>query len=441
MKIRCCFLLLVVGLVGVACQSPHGGICTPQGSEERRIEGEGLAFLRRAPLGDICGPAYATMADLDGDGQDDLIVTGYGKSESEWTIPPGSISILDPKTGSTRRILHEDEDLKFPHRPLPWDVDDDGDIDLIVGMGFFPCTFVPFGQPCGGLVLLINDGTGHFSREDLVAPGDTRFFHGVDVGDVDHDGWPDLVTVAETRSAPWDPGGAEALLFSGKPGGFNREGRFIADGLGPFPQFFDVDNDGDLDVGGASFFGQKTGFHWLENRNGKFKSRAIDSEAGPAIQMTLSRDFLSGGEVVALGSNHVNQERSPDGPKPELALYRAPPDPSAAGAQWEKEILVDGFLPENRAGQLSPGIFGLGDISGEGLADVILSADGDPRVFAVLQKEGGDFVSVLLADDLPQAGGALIHDLDGDGDSDIVMTSYEKDAVVVFENLSEGESP
>jgi hypothetical protein len=381
------------------------------------------------------------VADLDGDGQEDLVVTGYGKSENTWTIPPGSISILDPKSGSLRSILHAEDGLKFPHRPRPHDVDGDGDLDLIVGLGFFPCTFVPLGQPCGGLVLLMNDGKGHFSREDVIPPGDERFFHGVDVGDVDHDGWPDLVTVAETRSAPWDPGSAQVLVFPGKAGGFGDEGRAIAEGLGPFPQLFDVDGDGDLDVGGASFFGEKPGFHWLENRGGDFQPRTIDQSAGPAIQMTLSRQFLPAGGVVALGSNHANQKRSPEGPKPEFALYRAPADPTAQGARWEKEVLLDGFSPENRAGQLSPGIFGLGDVSGEGLLDVVLSADGDPRVFLLLQREEGVFAPVLLADDLPQAGGALIHDLDGDGDSDIVMTSYEKDAVVFFENLGEGISP
>jgi hypothetical protein len=400
------------------------------------LELGGLTLERRAPLGGVCGPAYAELADLDRDGAPELIVAGYGKTDDAMSVPPGAIQAFDlaDLDAPPRALLSPDAGLRFPHRPRPHDVDGDGDVDLIVGLGFFPCTFVPFGAPCGGLVILDNDGQGVLSPRELVAPGAPRFFHGVDLGDLDGDGLVDLVSVAERRDAPWSASSAEAVVFAGVPGGFDDEPRVLAAGLGPFPQVIDVDGDGDLDVAGASFFGDHTGFSWLENEGGAFTRHDIDPDAGPSIQLRLVPDLLGDGALAAIGSNHVNPVRAPDGPDARLTLYRAPAGAEALRSPWPSEVLLDGFTPEDRAGQLSPGIFSVGDVDGDGRLDVLLSGDGDPRVFLLLQREAGRFDVELIADDLPQAGGALIADLDRDGDKDLVVTSYEHDAIVIFEN-------
>ncbi|MFZ9887143.1 MAG: FG-GAP repeat domain-containing protein, partial [Myxococcota bacterium] len=114
--------------------------------------------------------------------------------------------------------------------------------------------------------------------------------------------------------------------------------------------------------------------------------------------------------------------------------YRAPGVPTERSTTWRKQVLLENFNPEDRAGKLSPGIFGLGDVNQDGRLDVVLSADGDPRVFLLEQTAAADFEVVVLADDMPQAGGVLVHDVDGDGDNDILVTSYEANGLWVFDN-------
>ena len=65
--------------------------------------------------------------------------------------------------------------------------------------------------------------------------------------------------------------------------------------------------------------------------------------------------------------------------------------------------------------------------------DVLVSGDGDPRVFFFEQSEPGVFTQHTVLEEFGQAGGMKIQDLDGDGDAEMIMVGYEADAVLVFE--------
>ena len=81
---------------------------------------------------------------------------------------------------------------------------------------------------------------------------------------------------------------------------------------------------------------------------------------------------------------------------------------------------------------LAPGTFDTGDIDGDGAVDVAVSGDGDARVFWMRQLPDHTFQTYVIADEMGQAGGGAVADLDGDGHADVVFSSYEKSVLKVY---------
>jgi len=91
--------------------------------------------------------------------------------------------------------------------------------------------------------------------------------------------------------------------------------------------------------------------------------------------------------------------------------------------------------------QAAPGLFGYGDITGNGLTDLVVSGDGDSRVFWYQQTNPGNFVQhvldgiegePLMQSKFGQAGGMKIVDLDNDGYNEILVTSYEDNKIYIY---------
>jgi hypothetical protein len=83
--------------------------------------------------------------------------------------------------------------------------------------------------------------------------------------------------------------------------------------------------------------------------------------------------------------------------------------------------------------QAAPGVFGFGDLDGDGDLDLAVSGDGDPRLFWFEQRPGASFVTHILDADAGEGGGMSIADLYGDGRNEVVVTSYDDNAVYIYE--------
>ena len=153
------------------------------------------------------------------------------------------------------------------------DADDDLDIVFVNYAGFFT---MGSAQP---LVTMVNNGDGAFiDHSDTIVGGHWGRIRQVAIGDVDGDGFPDMV-------APNGWGGDNALFMNNGDGTFVDEG---ADRLPPDASVFaggvrlgDVDDDGDLDIfigdGYAQGMGHPTpGALWLNDGAGMFE----DASAG-----------------------------------------------------------------------------------------------------------------------------------------------------------------
>ena len=234
----------------------------------------------RVFLGDIQGgfsPAPATLfpidelltvaprkvlwADFNGDGRPDVFIADHG-----WDGPPfpGQQNLLylsTPEGGWRSATATLPQVSDFSHTAAAADIDRDGDIDIFVGNGYNNS-----GAPATAPYLLINDGQGNFTRNDAdvpVAPGQALYmfpagggavhFAGAAFGDLDGDGWPDLVVTAEVAGS-FDKFRQTTIFW-------NQDGRFDSSNVTqldepaglPFrtdlnANFADFDGDGLMDI-------------------------------------------------------------------------------------------------------------------------------------------------------------------------------------------------
>ena len=139
------------------------------------------------------------------------------------------------------------------------------------------------------------------------------------------------------------------------------------------------------------------------------------------------------GVLRAVGANHTNTaQASPDPWESAAFVFTPGADPTQP---WAKTQITSGIV--SSAGSMlapmaAPGILGTGDIDGDGDLDVLLSGDGDPRVFWLEQTAPGSFTQHVLETSLGQAGGCVVTDLDGDGANELVVTGYEDNVIYVY---------
>lgn len=434
------FSLLLVAAWG--CGDPCGSRFSP--GDQASVTSGGLDLVRTTLDAGVCGPAFATAGDLDGDGSPELVVGGFGHVDGP-SIPNGSLVALDVSAGfdalERTAIIDPDDGIKWPNAPHLGDIDGDGDEDILVGLGFLTCLIDPYTAACGGLLGFENQG-GRFTRFDIVPPGDPLFFHSGVLADIDGDGVDDVVTVGESIASPFGhPDRAETRWYAGDgTGRFSPEAQVVGEGLGSLPIVHDIDGDGDLDIAGAEFFREDAAsIAWFEQTAapqaaapaGRWTRHVMTDAHGPAIQLSLVPDASVPGGFRYVGANHVNNAPDEDEPMQPVVVSLAPgADPTEP---WDVTVLADDFqVQEAGAGVGAPGIFGAGDVDGDGDVDLLVSGDGDAGVYWLEQDADGAFAQHVLEPNLTQTGAMLVEDLDGDGRNELVVSGYDDNVVFVY---------
>ena len=219
-------------------------------------------------------PRSVTAADIDGDGDLDLLTANYNANTASVRFNNGS------------GVFSGGADLTVGSQPqsiTTADVDGDGDLDFLVANG------------AGGSVSVrLNDGTGTFGGGTTVAVGSFPF--NVTTGDVDGDGDFDLLTAnmgtgSNTVSVRLNNG--SGLFSAGTDAVMGSRPRWIALG--------DLNNDGKLDLISANF-GSNDASVRFNNGSGVF-SGGTELAAGSGPSSVAAADIDGDGDLDMLVSN------------------------------------------------------------------------------------------------------------------------------------------
>ncbi len=313
------------------------------------------------------------------------------------------------------------------------DIDGDGDLDLVFANGN---GYGKKEEPAHQSRLFVNDGKGVFSDQSLERLGlEPGWYRDVDFGDIDGDGWVDLVFAGAFGNAP--------QVLRNQAGGFFKNEtatRFPKhDGwFGSSVAVGDVDMDGDLDL-----FFSCSGYDMFKPPGGQ--DRLYENQGDGTYKDVTALRMPPHLGRAALGVDFADVDN--DGDLDVLVNRRE--DTASLYLNDGKGTYVDGTYLLAPDGTMSYEIQP-GDLDGDGWLDLYL-ANGDPKgntfdsVFknAIKDAKGfEDLTGIWL-----KAPGANIKaddnevellDVDMDGDFDVLIAAISPGEERVLENDGAG---
>jgi hypothetical protein len=293
-----------------------------------RGDGTFAEATREAGLGDRLWGSSCALADVNGDGALDLYIANYvdytfAKNKPCGDIPRGILSYCHPDAydGVSGVLYRNNLDGTFTdvtreaglHHPegkglgvVFGDYDGDGDQDIYVA------------NDSVANFLFVNDGRGRFTEEALFAGvaynenGETQAGMGVDMGDLDNDGDPDLFVTnldMETNSLYRNRGDG-SFTDDTYPSGLGVPSLLFV-GFGT--NFLDFDHDGDLDIFVAN--GHILDDAQVYNQSVTYRQRAhlyVNDGTGRFEEQGLAHGAFFAMEGVARGSAAFDLEGDGD---------------------------------------------------------------------------------------------------------------------------------
>ncbi len=346
----------------------------------------------RLPVGTT--PGSVELADLNGDGKRDIVVANsdsknltilLGDGRGGFTPAPGS-----PLTAG-----------ELPNDIAIADLNGDGKLDLVVP-----------NHETNQVAIFVGDGRGGFTTATPVKVQSKPHVHGVAVADFDGDRKLDLAVES------WETNQVEILIGKGD-GTFNTPGRLFAVGRMPYQRLRagDFNNDGFADVVTTNNEGDSVTV-LLGGKDG-----LVESQGSP---------FPVNKTPFGIAVGDVNKDGNLD-----LAAVNYFGEPANLKNDGLTVLLGDGRGGFKMA-QGSPFTTGaaptrvaIGDVNGDGIADVAASNSESQNVTILLGSAKGDFGKPYQIPAGREPKGIAIGDLNGDGKGDIVVANAKDNDITI----------
>ena len=289
------------------------------------------------------------------------------------------------------------------------DVDGDGRADALFATGYDASSDAASFK----LVVRRGLGQGRFADEQRYSTiaDYTSQIDSMAVADLDGNGRQAVVLAASGRGLQIFRQQADGTLASSQ----------VIDTLDSYiVRVADMNGDGRPDLVSAPFLGSSVSV-WLQGADGRF---------GAATSVSLSvRSFgdLAVGDVDGDGRPDIlATSESFDGP---LGVVLRTRDGGYASA-WYPGTLPSGTWVDGLA---------IGDVNGDGRADVVLMQTFNQRVTVLAQAPGGGFAAPVAMASIGNPAHAKVADLDGDGRNDLLVWSWGGYPLGVYRQRGDGQ--
>lgn len=332
---------------------------------------------------DLDSPACMDAADLDADGDIDVVCSGFEADQLIWL----------ENTGGAGWLCHVvDQNLPGCCATKVWDMDNDGHPDIINAA-----------EASGAVSWYHNDGSGSGWQKHVISAGGGSPFS-LQVRDYDADGDPDVCAALY--------GSGRVVLWENADGAGNTWTlRTVRSG---FPgawwvESADFDQDGDWDIIACRYAGELC---WFENNGmtGVWEQHPIASGLPGLVNFTAG-DVDSDGDID-IASASMTPGR--------ICLH----DNQGLGLSW-----VSSDIDTDLVG---PWSCCAADLDGDGDLDLVANdrTAGFVHWYANASGDGGEWVRCLLGDGYALPNDVIAADLDGDGMDDPVGSIADDDSVL-----------